>query len=244
MPTADSFTALGRGNGFPLCIEKLDVSSDTDWITLGGTQKGSSPTQSTIDLSLKNAMKLFWNYNGHTVNLKSGLSVDDEVVIDVANEDYNLQLPRETDWNNPLSRVCLDGEGVESQLNSFWLVRNNNTSSRESQVDLRRLKRMYDGSTDNESNFVGYGIQFFAFQSFFSRFQFNFTSIYPSTLPDPPGSDVTIESTTLNNIPFLGVALTGNSFDTTSISGQTATFSRTGVLDHTIEYKDFDLYTY
>lgn len=236
MPTATPFTALGAGNGFPFCIAKIDVSSSTDWITLGGTQKGSSPTQATIDLSLSNAMKLFWNYNGHTVNFQEeGGAINNDVVIDVENGDYNLQLPSGTNWDTPLSRVC---------LNSLWLVRNNNTSSRQNRVDLRYLKRMYDGSTDDESHFVGYGIQFFAFQAYFNRFQFHFTSIYPSTFSDPLPADVTVESTTLNGIPFLGVALTGNSNDTTSISNQTATYSRTGVPDNTIEYKDFDFYTY
>jgi len=69
MPTATSFTALGRGNGFPFCLETVDVLDRGDgnpydhWVTLGGFKKtsGGSPTQSQINLSLQNAMKLFWN---------------------------------------------------------------------------------------------------------------------------------------------------------------------------------------
>lgn len=225
MPTATQFTALGKGNGFPFCVDEVDVSSYADWVTLGGTRKGGSPTQGEIDLSLENAMKLFWNYNGHSVEFTPNVN---EVDIDVENGDYNLKLPTGNDWNSPLSRVCLD---------DGWLVRNNNTSARETTIDLRGLSRMYSGG-----NFVGYGISF-AFFSLLSGYAFRFSSFYSAaTLPTVP--NIAVKSTTLNGIPFLGIAVASISSYTASISGQTATFSRSGSTTREIEYKAFDFYTY
>lgn len=225
MPTATPFTALGKGNGFPFCVNEVDVSSYADWVTLGGTRKGGSPSQGEINLSLENAMKLFWNYNGHSVKFTPQ---DSEVDIDVESGDYNLKLPTVNDWNSPLSRVCLD---------AGWLVRDNNTSARESTVDLRGLSRMYSGG-----NFVGYGISF-AFSGIISGFSFSFSSFYPaSTLPEVP--NVAVKSTTLNGIPFLGIAVGSNISYTASISDQTATFSRSGSTTIEIEYKALDFYTY
>ncbi len=36
MPTATSFNALGRGNGFPFCPTSVDVSGFDHWVTLAG----------------------------------------------------------------------------------------------------------------------------------------------------------------------------------------------------------------
>lgn len=46
-------------SGFPHTIA-VDVSNVDYWITLGGTQKGQTPTPEQIALSLKNAGKAFW----------------------------------------------------------------------------------------------------------------------------------------------------------------------------------------
>lgn len=75
MPTADSFTALGKGNGFPFwyCIQKTDVTALNDqssgewhWTTLSGvnadnyTSFSGEELQAKVDQSLAYAMKLFW----------------------------------------------------------------------------------------------------------------------------------------------------------------------------------------
>ena len=80
MPTATSFTALGRGNGFPFCADRVDVSSYDFWVTLGGYAKTSSGdvTQEQINNSRINAMKLFWNVNSLTV----ASTVGDNTTID------------------------------------------------------------------------------------------------------------------------------------------------------------------
>lgn len=69
MPTANSFTALGRGNGFPFCLTKRDVTALNDqwhWTTLSGvnadnyTSYSGSSLQEKVDQSLAHAMKLYW----------------------------------------------------------------------------------------------------------------------------------------------------------------------------------------
>jgi hypothetical protein len=82
MPTATSFTALGRGNGFPLCIPEFNCTIGSssiyhpdieDYITLGGFKgsDGGTPSQTQLNTSFVNAMKLFWNLHG--LNVTSGL---------------------------------------------------------------------------------------------------------------------------------------------------------------------------
>jgi hypothetical protein len=74
MPTADSFTALGRGNGFPFChtnIHQIDISSsyysNSKWTTLSGVNSdnynsfdGATLSQK-VDSSRDMAMHIYWN---------------------------------------------------------------------------------------------------------------------------------------------------------------------------------------
>ena len=73
MPTAESFTALGVGNGFPACPRSYNVEDYSEWITLGGFKKGDSgsPTAQQIMDSRNNAMHLFWNLYDVTGSLTS-----------------------------------------------------------------------------------------------------------------------------------------------------------------------------
>jgi hypothetical protein len=68
MPIATPFKALAAGNGFPFCLHKIDVSSSEDYITLGGTRKGSPPTAAEKKLSLINAMNIYWNLHQISVS--------------------------------------------------------------------------------------------------------------------------------------------------------------------------------
>jgi hypothetical protein len=231
MPNATPFTALGAGNGFPFCTESLDVSNRGDgnpygkWVTLGGTQKGNSPTQTEIDLSLENAMKIFWNYNGHTVSYQSGAL---EVSINIESGVYNSKSPSGS-WTNPKSRICA---GNDWDPLKRWSVYKS-SPSREART-FAEIKRMYDGSV-----FLGYGIQF-AFYNQFGSKTFSFSStFYGGSTSYSIGSAYTL----LDGIPFVGIATATSSGWNISISGQTATYSKTGETLE-IEYKDFDFYTY
>lgn len=146
MPKAKPFITLGRFNGFPYCPAKIDVS-DYEWITLGGTQKGNSPTPEEIDLSYRNAMKLYWNIFSvkGLVSLPSGESLDSAPITD-----------------EPKSRICYDrfssvnsiSENLEDSEGS-WL---GDTAFGSMANKVAIIVKMYNGSTDNEVNFVGYGL--------------------------------------------------------------------------------------
>ena len=147
MPTATEFTALGKGNGFPFCPDKIDVSLDYKWVTLGGTQKGNAPTDAEKNASLINAMKLFWNAH-ELLGSASSTNVSNPLPDIIFTEESS------TDPEEPRNRVC------PRQSGSFY------TNSYTERVGSSSIfgtiaipiARMYDGSTDDEANFVGYGM--------------------------------------------------------------------------------------
>lgn len=159
MPTATSFNALGAGNGFTHCLDKVDVSGYEFWTTLGGNQKNGSVTESGKGLS--QAMKIFWNVNSADSSYDHSFSV---LNLDVEiNGDQSL-------WDS--MRWYYVGSG--SVTNTFFAPKDRVcyeyfTSSRSAvsddggsvSLDLvfrSRLARLYNGSTGSESNFVGYGL--------------------------------------------------------------------------------------
>jgi len=152
MPTATKFTALGRGNGFPFCVtRKIDVSTKEKWTTLGGTQKESSPSNSEIQLSFVNAVKIFWNTNellGSVVSSKTSDSLPSIIYRKQGSGSINPT----TDPEEPKDRVCERG----SYINIYTVGAGNGEKS--GSINLG-IMRMYDGDTSDENNFVGYGLQ-------------------------------------------------------------------------------------
>tara|TARA_R110000796_G_scaffold14542_1_gene47550 strand:+ start:193 stop:1005 length:813 start_codon:yes stop_codon:yes gene_type:complete len=270
MPTADSFAALGKGNGFPFCLPVINVNDSPDgtpyeyWITLGGTKKGGdSPTQAEIDLSLANAMKLWWNYNGHTARLGQGDAPNTnytDLTIDVDEEEYRL--PSQGSLTKPFpfpakpqSRACAGNGWTNSDGTRllFWTVGN--------QISFFGLRttmfivKMYDGSTDDESNFLGYGANGQIQCSLFgdalrisSTFYENQPGINPIAGYDAVFKYITIEDC---DIPIVACAFSASDgFDDLTISDDlTATWTRdvrygTSKGMRTMQHKDFDFYTY
>jgi len=155
MPTADSFTALGRGNGFPHCPTKVDVSVYDNWVTLGGVSSGSA-TQTQINKSLVNAMKLYWNlhsatasftaiWNGNGISFNKGLP----------NHKYEI-------ITTPKERICKDITQPNISSTSMTPAELNETDGTGvgtlGRFQVLSPVRMYNGSTSDESKFVGYGV--------------------------------------------------------------------------------------
>ena len=119
MPTADSFTALGRGNGFPFCLTKKDVS-------------GYAFVE---PLTLQQVMNWRWNLYS-----ASGLAIS---------SDHGQQSSLPTLDTEPKNRACgfLDGQ-------------QNSTSQTRAKISTLGIgiNKLYNGNTDNENNFIGYGI--------------------------------------------------------------------------------------
>ena len=147
MPTATSFTALGRGNGFPSCLNKTDVSDFDYWTTLSGFNKdsGGSPTDQQITESYILAMKLFWNVFEATApstasRTDTGASVEGTSV-DTSSSTFD----------KPKDRVCANSSIVVSDYNQ-----NANTEALIKLI-VTPPRRMYNGATTQEDNFIGYG---------------------------------------------------------------------------------------
>ena len=119
MPTATSFIALGRGNGFPFCVTKKDVSGFTNWITLGGVSSGSA-SESQVNKSFENAMKLWWNLNSITASfsVSSTNSADGDLSISETNYESVLIRKGESDPLVPIRRSC---RGTSRTTSSFSL---------------------------------------------------------------------------------------------------------------------------
>jgi len=86
MPTATPFTALGRGNGFPFCVGKIEISGLPDsimWTTLSGVNADNyagfegAALAGKVNESLELAMKLYWSkfkLNGLSASSSGDLS--------------------------------------------------------------------------------------------------------------------------------------------------------------------------
>lgn len=137
MPTATPFKALGRGNGFPYCGTKIDVNNRGD---------GNAYFRYKV-LTLAEAMKLYWNlasvYASASAPRDGGGSLNASVSSSV------LKQPR--------LRVC-SGE-------FFWDDDGDGFSSVLATVAIPDVYRLYDGSTSDETNFLGYTVGAIAYAS-------------------------------------------------------------------------------
>lgn len=160
MPISTPFTALGRGNGFPFCPAKTNVSNHARWITLGGTQKGNSATDDEKKTSFINAVKIFWNTNkpsGSPTNSKGG-GLGDIIIRTGGSTGDPLE---------PIDRACRRANDVRGGANASGSSGDESFRSIFSTSAFIGLFifRMYDGSTNDEDNFVGYGWSGISFAS-------------------------------------------------------------------------------
>jgi len=282
MPTADSFTALGRGNGFPFCATKKNVSGFTNWITLGGVSGGSAST-SQINESLVNAMKLWWNLNSMTGSFSASSTHSAEGDLSVSgNTQLIIKRDGESDPLAPIQRTCRGTSsfisGRDDELvNSFYEDDENDAGSVDGSLFIGNftspgfIVRMYNGSTGNESNFVGYGVSRLAVVSAFAEVG------QPATLASvditvgsyingtdgsgvDPGTGITFDvkvfETTLNNIPFRSVTIANAAGSSESVSASqfsgsasasssiTGPPSRSSSADVSASLSSIDFYTY
>ena len=176
MPTATSFAALGRGNGFPLCISKIDVSSATspdpdnpnyNWITLGGVSSGRA-SEKEINQSFINAMKLYWNL--HSFEGSISASGESDVAGETNSHSVEVQnkiveiTNAEDDPFQPHQRICTTTAGGDyfeqdpEQEPGEPRVIDKSTAFMQATVSTFNISRMYYGDTSDESNFLGYGM--------------------------------------------------------------------------------------
>ena len=161
MPTATTFQAKGRRNGFPSCPGKVDVSVYDHWVTLGGTEKGNTATESEKSLSLVNAMRVFWNLHSATASFTATWSAGD-LSFDKSLPDHKYEI-----ITTPKERICKDITQPNISSTGMTPAELNETNGTGCGT-LGRFQvlspfRMYDGSTSDESKFVGYGVSILFF---------------------------------------------------------------------------------
>jgi len=143
MPTATPFSAFGKGNGLARCPQKTNVSFYDYWTTFSGVNKNNpTPTPELINESLIFAAKLFWNT--HKLYCTARTVIDDSTV---SVSEVTLE---DGDGNSvePIDRLC-GFSGFKNEADSF------------SRASLSvNLIAMFNGATDDASNFVGYGSGF------------------------------------------------------------------------------------
>jgi hypothetical protein len=146
MPTATSFAALGRGNGFPYCNSRVDVSKYDNFAAL----------------SLRQAMSLYWNLSNMFANITSSLSE--------SSDDVNYSFTKNASGSpivspDPIDRVCgnvsisprtFSNGFTEEELSETSGAACGGNGSFSSSLTV--IQRLYNGDINNESNFVGYGI--------------------------------------------------------------------------------------
>lgn len=150
MPTADKFTFIANDG-----LARIDVSGYDDWTTLSGFNKSdlpSTPTESEINESRRLAYKLYLLYYGLSCVALSEdtryptLTITDTNVVDDPNGGP-IGIPQQrilgsAPWNNIISTFVSNGDI---------------TTSLSIETNTIYPKRLYNGSTNDESLFLGYG---------------------------------------------------------------------------------------
>tara|TARA_R110001606_G_scaffold169455_1_gene314527 strand:+ start:4225 stop:4986 length:762 start_codon:yes stop_codon:yes gene_type:complete len=165
MPTAESFTALGAGNGFASCLTKIDVSDKSfdKWTTLGGNQKGGAVTESGKGLA--QAMQFLWNLEGFKFSASASASRatfgEDPVrggeSVSASLTDYSTDADS-SEKIVPRDRVCGSlRDQYENDSDVDAPLAASVTFSFSTNNGYNQLARYYNGVTSNEDNFVGYG---------------------------------------------------------------------------------------
>jgi len=182
MPTATPFTALGRGNGFPFCANKIEINGlpdSTMWTTLSGvnadnyTGFGEAALAEKVNESLELAMKLYWNkfkLNGLSASSSGDLSRRtsrfipiDEPVTEVWNGSISGMTSAdasEAGVLEPSKRVC--GGGAKRILKSEYVEGVNQDGDTVSSAELKLDEKSYTVyGIYNGNTLLGYALSDF-----------------------------------------------------------------------------------
>ena len=236
MTETQHFMSRGVGNGFTSCLAKVNVSGFDFWTTLSGVNKDSPTTSDAlISESLVNAMKLFWNYNGHSVDVDLGGI--QTLTIDIEQGDFD-SLSGGTAPFESKDRVCANNWDVDR-------VEDPEFGDRHISLRIDPI-RMYNGLTDDEDNFVGYGMFAFAtvldpvFLATNQFEEFTFLSYVDETFD--PSNETYEYSDAIDGMWFVAGAKGGD--EPPTITGLTVDFLFAPSEVLTFTYRDFTFYTY
>tara|TARA_Y100000114_G_scaffold45125_1_gene40784 strand:- start:4289 stop:5095 length:807 start_codon:yes stop_codon:yes gene_type:complete len=152
MPTTIPFTALGRGNGFPHCLDAVDVS---------GTN--------FHPLTLQQAMKAYWLFQQLNCTISSQLSAPTfNLFTSVTNiplvDARNADIPGTSssfEVLEPYERVCETPYFISDT--TYTIDRqdpNVGTAFAATRVQIfSNIQKLYNGDVNDEDNFQGYGLE-------------------------------------------------------------------------------------
>ena len=270
MPTATAFTALGKGNGFPLCPAKERVDTYEKWVTLGGVSSGSA-SEAQINTSLANAMKLFWNFYGITGDTSADAtdffsSSDPPASASITRESGNVDArflgsptggPYTDTDPEPSKRVCLDiwrmDDADKDSADAYDIV----VARSDYWSNIIKIYRMYNGETDDEDNFVGYGINaigasvstYLVDASVSLRSFTNETTgdVEPPPL-DPVSAKQSVTEQTVSGIPFIAIAYGSSEWagdvNDVTVDGLSASVQQSSADSCSVQIDSLDFYTY
>jgi len=154
MPVAYPFSTLGKLNGLPGCVPKVNVSNFDYWTTASGYSKDdfdalTAVTQEQIDQSLHKIGRLFWNLyrlelDCYVVNGNPAIT---ELIIDGTIDQSGTAI-------QPNERVCAGSQTTlgEQIIDEVAVVADLRLGSNQG------FARLYTGATTDEANFIGYGL--------------------------------------------------------------------------------------
>lgn len=219
MPTAESFTALGVGNGFTACITKIDMTESS-----GGTW--APPVINA--LTLKQAMNLYWNLYGIVGTASATGTAASATVSDI-------NIP---DTDTPIKRVCGGSysafEDDDPQTSDFPYA------SQSIFISSSGIIAMYDGDTSVESNFLGYSLGDVAVSFANNASNYVETILFAGSAPNASDGDAWTQLSsiylgdppTLTNVTYQGIPFILAELEFLGSSGVSATIT------------DVSLYTY
>ena len=157
MPNAEPFKALTRGNGFPYCLDAIDVSDAT-----------------YHSLTFQQAMKAYWLFEQLNCTISARLNAPTAPApFNLFTSVENIPLVDGRDFVNtgttadnakvlePYKRVC--GTPYYIADNIYKIARQDpdeGTAFAGISVDaFPNIQRLYNGDVNNEENFVGYGLE-------------------------------------------------------------------------------------
>lgn len=172
MPTAQKFHSFGRGNGFPFCPPKVNVSGEAIWTTLSGVNSSNVGGFSADDLQVKIAeslilaSRLYSHLYSITITYENN-SIELPVVppekvgeLYVFTPQFNqTEVDQSITDAGGLSEVIAPEPFERACPKSFYpSPMFGGSGSREVFFsEFSDIKRYYNGDTSDESKFVGYG---------------------------------------------------------------------------------------
>jgi len=226
MPTATSFTALGRGNGFPLCPTNVDVSGFDHWVTLAGVTSGSA-TEAQIKTSLIRCMNLYWNTELVKTSVDAEAS-DSGSVAQLNTQDFEHKIMKTASVAlEPRERVCY-GNLTGLQLSQSAASSGGSETCQATVSFTLSPVRMYNGATTSINNFVGFGFSDLITGNLTAN---HFGGLLDAQVRTDPSSvtefNNAVHDFTVNSIPF-------KAFNQASMSSTAYTMSPTFVNQPTI----------